>query len=453
MHCIAILYWGISLEKLMVFSSRQLLKASLSFWAQLNYWRKCYMCCQQVQDKKHVTDSILHRLATLILLNLLVFTFFPTEAMEEESSRPRKRQRTGPRKRIQAAEARDSARPAPSQLATKLLKDWAWGKISIQYAQELAHKAVADMQPFECNLPDLQFLAGLGTAGRFPNNMHRDVMKYINSPLPKLFPAPKLQLWAGIWKWLPNNVATNPTEASVPFKGDIEKTIALLLPHELFATLYEKYHSKFLELMVPDGPEALKTFWSRMKFHPGFQSHPLLDIPSFEERAIPVNLHGDCVPITGIGKVWAKNLLALHWSSALCKGNSKDICLLTFTDLWMLLDWPLHRLLFCGAGRMLVFDSSWYVQWLEMVACAWYVLILSETSSNFCCCGLDHDFAQVFDKLASTAEGGTMDSVWQILSWSFNCMQAGKWPKRDHLGHLWLSLHHAHFLQPRNNQN
>ena len=88
-----------------------------------------------------------------------------------------------------------------------------------------------------------------------------------------------------------------------------------------------------------------------------------------------------------------------------------------------------------------------------MVACAWYVLILSETSSNFCCCGLDHDFAQVFDKLASTAEGGTMDSVWQIVSWSFNCMQAGKWPKRDHLGHLWLSLHHAHFLQPRINQN
>ena len=60
----------------MVFSSRQLLKASLSFWAQLNYWRKCYMCCQQVQDKKHVTNSILHRLATFILLNLLVLTFF-----------------------------------------------------------------------------------------------------------------------------------------------------------------------------------------------------------------------------------------------------------------------------------------------------------------------------------------------------------------------------------------
>ena len=98
--------------------------------------------------------------------------------------------------------------------------------------------------------------------------------------------------------------------------------------------------------MLPDGAEALRTFWSRMKFHPGCRNHPLLDVPSFEERAIPINLHGVCVPITGIGKVWAKNLLALHWSSALCKGNSKDICLLTFTVLWMLFEWFLHFLQF-----------------------------------------------------------------------------------------------------------
>ena len=39
-----------------------------------------------------------------------------------------------------------------------------------------------------------------------------------------------------------------------------------------------------------------------------------------------------------------------------------------------------------------------------------------------------------------------MDSVWQILSWSFNCMQSGKWPRRDHLGHACLSLHHACIL-------
>ena len=137
---------------------------------------------------------------------------FPIEAMEGESSRPRKKQRTGPRKRIQAADARDSARPAPSQLAAKLLKDWAWGRISIQYAQELAHKAVADMQPFECNLAGLQFLAGLGTAGKFPNNMHRDVMKYINSPLPKLFPVPRRQLRTQ----LPNNFSNKPT--SIPLR-------------------------------------------------------------------------------------------------------------------------------------------------------------------------------------------------------------------------------------------
>ena len=178
--------------------------------------------------------------------------------------------------------------------------------------------------------------------------------------------------------------------------------------------------------MVPDGAEALRTFWSRMKFRPGFQNHPLLDVPSFQERAIPINLHGDCVPITGIGKVWAKNLLALHWSSALCKGNSKDICLLTFTVLWMLFEWFLHFLQF--------------LFWQHTTGSYFTSAIIG----GYCLCTrLLEVIAQVFDKLASTAEGGTMDSVWQILSWSFNCMQSGKWPRRDHLGHLWLSLHHV----------
>ena len=150
-------------------------------------------------NKEDTFDKLVNRHAACCVPFLKFWCWpFSIEAMEEEFARPNKRPRTGPRKRIQAAVARDSAKPAPSQLATKLLKDWAWGKISIQYAQELAHKAVADMQPFECNLPDLHFLAGIGTAGKFPNNMHRDVMKYINSPLPELFPVPRLQLGAGI---------------------------------------------------------------------------------------------------------------------------------------------------------------------------------------------------------------------------------------------------------------
>ena len=185
------------------------------------YWRirlsEKNMCCKKAQAKNHLTNSIPHRLTGTLHA---VFNFFLTFGVYLFQLKPwkgnlrdqEKKQRTGPRKRIQAAEARDSARPAPSQLAAKLLKDWAWGRISNQYAQELAHKAVADMQPFECNLADLQFLAGLGTAGKFPNNMHRDVMKYINSPLPKLFPVPRLQLRTQ----LPNNFSNKPT--SIPLR-------------------------------------------------------------------------------------------------------------------------------------------------------------------------------------------------------------------------------------------
>ena len=122
-------------------------------------------------------------------------------------------------------------------------------------------------------------------------------------------------------------------QVKIPFRvtGSQERTIGLMLPHELFSTMFHEYNGIFNQLMAPEGSESLKTFWSTMRQHPGMQGHPILSVPSFDSRTIPINVHGDCVPITGIGKVWSKNLLALRWSSALCKGNSKDICMLIYT--------------------------------------------------------------------------------------------------------------------------
>ena len=106
------------------------------------------------------------------------------------------------------------------------------------------------------------------------------------------------------------------------------------------------------------------------------------------------------------------------------------------------------RMIFAFPAIFVLAAYYWFIFYLcnywRLLFVHQYILYLQTSAAAL--------FVQVFDKLASTAEGGTMDSVWQILSWSFNCMQSGKWPRRDHLGHLWLSLHHVQFPQPKNSQ-
>ena len=107
--------------------------------------------------------------------------------MDDHAGPASKKRRKGQKTRIQEAEAVHNPPVPPSALATQLLKDWAWGRITIQYAQQTAHNALADMQHFDGSLPDLAVLAGLGTSGRHSNNMHRDIVNHIKSSLPKPF--------------------------------------------------------------------------------------------------------------------------------------------------------------------------------------------------------------------------------------------------------------------------
>ena len=264
-----------------------------------------------------------------------------------------KKRRKGQKKRIEEAEKTYNPQLPPSSLATQLLKDWAWGRCTLQYAQQTAKNALTDLQFFDGTLPDLAVLSGLGSSGKHSNNMHRDIMRHISSSLPQ----PHLVTWH-FWQVLLilflfhfdflYILQAYRFQVEIPFKvtGPQERTIGLMLPHELFATMHPKYPHQFQQLMVPEGCEGLKAFWSKMKGHPGMAHHPILGVPSFEERMVPINVHGDCVPITGIGKVWSKNLLVLHWSSALCKGNSKDMCLLIYTA--------------AGANK---WKSFWLVYW------------------------------------------------------------------------------------------
>ena len=115
----------------------------------------------------------------------------------------------------------------------------------------------------------------------------------------------------------PNITIPPPFETNLRFNGPIfERTQEFLLPHETFATLWQN-PATWKKVVVPQEAHLLE-FWKLQKdgCHPQWQGHPL----SFtkEERwakMVPLSLHGDEVPITGLGKTWSKKMCNWSWHS------------------------------------------------------------------------------------------------------------------------------------------
>ena len=59
-----------------------------------------------------------------------------------------------------------------------LIVQFAWGDMSPQLVQKTASIAVDDMGgASKCKLEELKFLAGMGTRGLYPNNMHAELKR------------------------------------------------------------------------------------------------------------------------------------------------------------------------------------------------------------------------------------------------------------------------------------
>ena len=102
---------------------------------------------------------------------------------------PQKRPRGGQRQRLKQLEAPTS--PSSSHLAELLTHKWAWGELSLQEVQRIASAANNDFEGQSCKAPkELELLANLGSKGRFPNNMHSELLKHASKPCK--FSAPAL---------------------------------------------------------------------------------------------------------------------------------------------------------------------------------------------------------------------------------------------------------------------
>lgn len=200
-------------------------------------------------------------------------------------------------------------------------------------------------------------LAAIGSAGRNPQHMSKQLVSlmYGTQKVPRLlresgqFRAP-----------LKNSVAGRHVE-----------TLDFLCPHIVFATLYHDHIAAWRQLMVPSQDE-LRRFWGEISHTPQYQGHPVRLRDDHESFGVPLTVHGDGTPVTGLGKAWGKMMNAWSWSSFVVSGSTEAT----------------QILMFC------IFES------IQLAA----------------------------------ANGNTLDAVFKKMRWSLYWLWRGEWPTVDHLG-------------------
>lgn len=223
--------------------------------------------------------------------------------------------RGGVRQRL----AQAASEPQSSKLAQLLLELWSWGDISTPMVQKLAAAAESD----GIKSADLALLAGLGSRGVYPGNMHAELARR----------APPSHIGEAL-----SRIRVFYQNTRCPLGGIIAANAPIILPHELFSVMYHRYRSAFVKHILGGDAANIKSFWNSMRGDPYFDGHPCSKRHDVLTRAVPLALHGDGVSVVGIKKTWTKSVDAYSWSSLLVTGGSL-ICnnFLIFIMYWKLL--------------------------------------------------------------------------------------------------------------------
>eukprot|EP00969_Alexandrium_andersonii_P246521 10894263-Alexandrium_andersonii.AAC.1 len=95
----------------------------------------------------------------------------------------------------------------------------------------------------------------------------------------------------------------------------------------------------------------------------------MLELSDYSTRVVPLPLHGDGVPISGVGKKWQKSMTFYTWASMVGSGTTKEIMFYIFS---------------------------------------------------------------VFGHLqCNKPEAHTTKSLWKVMAWSLSWLAKGLWPDRD----------------------
>ena len=264
----------------------------------------------------------------------------------------RKRDRSGGQRQRLRRMLQEEQLNCQSVLCTWLLSMFAWGHFSVQRVQKISALVMKDLKSAETSETiwnDLETLSKLGTEGLYANKMHTELM--------------------GKCKGLSNLPEPYPVDIQYAPPLGMQKQ-DVFLPHEVFSAIYHKYPQTWQKTMVPSQAH-LERFWTVTDGHPTLVNSPLKECPSYKTKTVPILLHGDGVPIVGIGKGWSKIATVFSWASMLTSSGTKE----SMKFIW-------------GA----------------------------------------------FDKLCKKdGEGtdGTFSTFFKVLVWSLQSLYSGKWPHRD----------------------
>ena len=262
----------------------------------------------------------------------------------------KKKRKGGIHQRLKATE-QDYA--VESALQVMLLLNYAQGILSAYQISELARAAKKDIDLASqgYTFPKLNRLAKVQHGKNLQGSILRELANDSDLPKPKEFDIPMKQ--------------TSSTTASSN----------VLLPHEMFHYFF-KNAKGWAHSMVPD-EKLIPKFWESFNGHPCMDGHPVLAREDYKRKCVPLSIHGDETPITGVGKVWSRKALLLTWSSliAILGGNNAEDCNIYITGL---------------------FEK--------------FIIPTSSTTL------------------------GTMDCIWKILKWSFLAIWNGTWPVMDPWG-------------------
>ena len=237
--------------------------------------------------------------------------------------------------------------------AELLVELWSMGIIPANWVQHIAAASAA-----AAPRPQINLLANMGSAGQYTNNIARDFRRLLR--LNENGIAEPLVLRIDMWDLSSTDVA--PRVVDFP----------ILLPHELIASIYERYPEEF-ELRISGRPGKVEAFWNEMRDNdPRIFQHPIVHQADYDRFCIPLRLHGDGVPF---GKALGHTLDCTSISSMVAEPG----------------------------------DS-------------WILRLLMAALANVC-------------ETAAQMHGQSIKTfIWIWLIWSLECLVRGEWPTHDPFG-------------------
>ena len=198
-----------------------------------------------------------------------------------------------------------------SELALRLLQRVLWGEISPQLARLLAEDGCANLIAKGAEPPkELAQLAGIGAKGNQPSNCWRDLLAILKEPL-----------------------LSEPSGITIPVKDSSVRgwkpdELAVMGPHIVFHELFQNVEA-WREKLLPDR-SILEPFWQDqvIRSAPRLENSPMLEVDNWKSLFVPLWIHGDGAPVTGVGKSWGKSMDSWIFGSLLARGQTKSVSFL-----------------------------------------------------------------------------------------------------------------------------